>query len=519
MRIYPRKTTPPSIIAAMDDPAVWQPWFKRPQQWQAWRCFLRVLFGLRFAEPGEQELFQRCTGRSTRPLHGFHEAWLIVGRRGGKSFMLALVACYLAAFRDWSQFLAPGERGVIPVIAADRKQARTIFRYCKALLMRVEALAPLVERADNDTIDLANDISIEIMTASFRSTRGYTVIAALLDETSFWRTDEELANPDVEILAALRPAMATIPSARLLVASSPYAKKGTVYAANAEHFGQAKDPVLVWRTDTLTMHADLYVRQIIERAFEDDPVAAMSEYGRDGDIQFRGDLESFVAREVVEAAIQRGRFELPPVRGTRYQAFVDPSGGSVDSFTCAIAHRETKQIVLDAVREWRAPFSPSTITAECSAFVKAYFLHSVTGDNYAGEWPKESFRTNGVTYERGKLVRSDLYLGLLPALNSGLVELLDHPRLAGQLCSLERRTARSGRDSIDHPVGGHDDIANAVAGVVSLLAGSGEWDGKIPASVMQWAATPQGYGPFARRSGLDPRAVDLYAMYQGRIGK
>ena len=43
------------------------------------------------------------------------------------------------------------------------------------------------------------------------------------------------------------------------------------------------------------------------------------------------------------------------------------------------------------------------------------------------------------------------------------------PRLAAQLCSLERRTARGGKDSIDHPPGGHDDLANAVAGVAAIL--------------------------------------------------
>jgi hypothetical protein len=36
---------------------------------------------------------------------------------------------------------------------------------------------------------------------------------------------------------------------------------------------------------------------------------------------------------------------------------------------------------------------------------------------------------------------------------------------------LERRTARSGKDSIDHPPGAHDDVANAVAGVLVLAAG------------------------------------------------
>jgi len=66
--------------------------------------------------------------------------------------------------------------------------------------------------------------------------------------------------------------------------------------------------------------------------------------------------------------------------------------------------------------------------------------------------------------------KSDLYAGLLPALNSGRVELLDHPRLVAELGGLERRTAWGGRDSIDHGPGGHDDLANAVAGVLVAAA-------------------------------------------------
>ena len=52
--------------------------------------------------------------------------------------------------------------------------------------------------------------------------------------------------------------------------------------------------------------------------------------------------------------------------------------------------------------------------------------------------------------------------------------MLDYPRLVTQLCGLERRTARGGRDSIDHAPGAHDDLANAVAGAAALaLANQG----------------------------------------------
>jgi hypothetical protein len=102
--------------------------------------------------------------------------------------------------------------------------------------------------------------------------------------------------------------------------------------------------------------------------------------------------------------------------------------------------------------------------------LKRYRITKVEGDRYAGEWPREVFKKFGVTYDASARPKSDIYRDLLPRLNSGEVDLLDEPRLAAQLCGLERRTSRGGRDSIDHAPGSHDDVANAAAGcLVGLL--------------------------------------------------
>ena len=49
------------------------------------------------------------------------------------------------------------------------------------------------------------------------------------------------ANPDTEILNALRPAMATVPGALLLSISSPYAKRGELWRAHEAHYGKGGD--------------------------------------------------------------------------------------------------------------------------------------------------------------------------------------------------------------------------------------------------------------------------------------
>lgn len=136
--------------------------------------------------------------------------------------------------------------------------------------------------------------------------------------------------------------------------------------------------------------------------------------------------------------------------------------------TVAVAHVERDKALLDAVREVRPPFSPEAVTSDFAALLKTYRISRVTGDRYAGEWPRERFRTHGIDYDLSEQSRSDIYLNFLPVLNSGRAELLNLPRLASQLCGLERRTARSGRDSIDHAPGGHDDVANVAAGALLL---------------------------------------------------
>ena len=44
------------------------------------------------------------------------------------------------------------------------------------------------------------------------------------------------------------------------------------------------------------------------------------------------------------------------------------------------------------------------------------------------------------------------------------VKLLDQPQLLRELRSLERKPGQQGHDKVDHRRGGHDDLANVVAG-------------------------------------------------------
>jgi hypothetical protein len=473
-----------TLAAALNDGDLFAPLFPK-KTWRAWRVFLSAFFGQPLSA-ADLALYRHHTGRAKPPSKPFREAALVIGRRGGKSRVLGLIATYVACFIDYSPYLAPGETPVVAIIAADRRQARVLLRYVVGTLRAVPMLAGMIDGDPlAESVTLSNGVVIEIHTGTIGAPRGRTFVAVLGDESAHWKTDDAAANPDTEVIAAVRPGLASIPNSVLLIASSPYAKRGLLWNTFKRHWGH-DSRVLVWRGTTEEMNPRID-RSIIQEAREEDPASAAAEY----DAQFRDDIATFVPREIVEAAVVPGRHELPYLRGTTYFGRVDPSGGSSDSFTLAICHRNAAGVVvLDLVRERRPPFSPEGVTAEYAGTLKAFGLHRVTGDRYAGEWPREQFRKHGIEYLVGDKSASELYVDFLPLLNSGKIELLDNPRLIAQLCGLERRTARAGKDSIDHAPGAHDDLSNATAGA-ALLASVEARKVVISDSAMAWASRPR----------------------------
>ena len=77
----------------------------------------------------------------------------------------------------------------------------------------------------------------------------------------------------MEILAALRPAMATIPRSMLIAASSPYSRSGALWDAYRRNYGADDPSILVWRAPTLVMNPSV-PKRIIDEAFERDPASA-----------------------------------------------------------------------------------------------------------------------------------------------------------------------------------------------------------------------------------------------------
>lgn len=438
--------------------------------WERWKAILSAAFALPMDDE-QVALFKEVAGDREPPTERVRELFAVAGRRSAKSNVASAVAVYLAtvgaAVDGLLDRLSPGERGVIQLIAVDRDQAKVLMGYIGGLFDSSPTLNAMVTKRGTEGIDLNNRVSIQVSTNSFKSVRGRTSIAVLMDECAFFK-DENSSSPDTELYRAIVPSLATT-GGILIGISSPYSKKGLLYDKWRQHFGTDSD-CLVIQGETRQFNPTIDQR-VIDDAIADDPEGARSEWLG----QFRDDISGFISRELVEDATRTSPLEIPYDRHLRskYRAFVDPAGGGKDEFCIAIGHfdRKAQQAVVDVVRGMSG--TPATITEEYADLMAQYGLRKGVSDKYAGSWPADEFSRYGIQIEQSADPKSQLYVDSLARFSSGQVNMPPDSKLQSQLCNLERRTSRSGRDTVDHPQGNgqHDDRANAVAGLLSLLRG------------------------------------------------
>lgn len=468
------------IIEAIDDRRLMRPFLQDKagdmSSWSNWATALKVLYGLP-VKKAERQRIHACTGRSADllPKSGFDVSLFLIGRRSGKSRVAAVVASYEAALSGKEKALAPGEVGVVTLIAPTKLQAGIVKSYVRAIFT-----APLLEqeivREDRDGFELSNGVRIMILAGDWRSVRGFTLLAVVCDELAFFPYSEESkVRSDSELVRALLPGLATA-KGRLVAISSPYARKGWCYRTHKRHFGNDRGSVLVWNCPSRTMNP-LLPQTVVDQALAEDLQAARSEYLG----EFRDDVAAFLPREVIESVVVPGRRELLPRRGVTYTAFADLSGGRSDSASLAIAHKDTesKKVVLDCVREFSPPFDPARAIEDFSKTLHKYGVRRCFGDSYAGDFVSRQFARYGVTYVKADKSKSAIYLEMLPLLCSQDVELLDHEKMVVQFANLQRRTRSGGHDVVDHLPQCRDDLANAASGASVYCGRPGAWVGVI----------------------------------------
>jgi hypothetical protein len=112
-----------NILEAVTDENLLGAAIKDHVSFAPWKALLASVFGLSL-DADQLSLYRQCTGRTSPPSAQFKSVFICAGRRAGKSVCMALLAVYLATFRDWRPKLTAGERAVILLVAGDRDQAK-----------------------------------------------------------------------------------------------------------------------------------------------------------------------------------------------------------------------------------------------------------------------------------------------------------------------------------------------------------------------------------------------------------
>jgi hypothetical protein len=477
---------PITLAAAMRDERLLGAPFQAPSFWP-WHCVAKVISGEEL-NSREAELFRMATGRTKLPTGPIPNLTLLIGRRGGKDRFLSAVAVHRAALAgDWSKHLSAGEQGTVILVGSDRKQAKILRLYCRALVATPMIKAEVVRYTD-EILEFKNGAALEVCTNDAGTIRGRSVLALLGTETSFWNVDPDADSSDEEVVSAAEAGAAMTPDGGLVIlSSSVHRKKGLMYKRWKELHGNDEAEDICWLAPSRVMNPVLSAT-VVEKAKQKDPQRANAEF----ESIWREDISDFVPRDVIAAATDRGVKERPPMPGIEYFGFADPAGGTgKDSFTICIGHRgPDNMVVLDVLRERQPRFVPKAVVKEYSDLLKLYRVSKIKSDRYASAWASDEWSRNNITCEPSALSKSEIYLAALPVLMSGQARLLDIERLRDQLTGLERRVYASGRETVDDSgaQSAHDDLANVAAAVLvnlsfekheAPMAAFGVWGGSI----------------------------------------
>ena len=439
--------------------------------------FFKVLSGSQELDADELGLLQNCTGLDSVPGEEIKEAYMICGRRSGKSTICALLAVFYAVWGEWENYVSKGEQPKIFIVACNKEQSKIIIGYVKAILHLTPFLKSMIKKSLSESVELKNGIEIVVKPASWRSTRGFTVGLLIMEELAYWRFEEESANRDKEIYTAIKLAMTTIKNSLIIGISTPFARQGLLWRKFEKHHGKP-GTVLVWTAATWLMNKTFTEEELRKKNFEE---LGEAEFGAEFQARFREDIEGYLPLEIIDRAIVKGRmFNPPDLEVDQYFAFCDPSEGvhkGGDSMTFAIGHLEIEEdtekriCVLDYLMEARPPFDNNEVIREIMMICKQYNVYEITQDRHAIGWISADLEPHEIRVEPSDKTKSEIYEYFAVLMNKDEVELLDHPRLKSQIVGLQRILKSGGLVKIDHYRGGKDDCINAAAGALVLCSG------------------------------------------------
>jgi hypothetical protein len=396
------------------------------------------------------------------------EVLALCGRRSGKSAHIAApLAVHEALFRDVK--LTAGEVPRVVVVAQNLRASQIVLSYVRAALRRVEERldAQIIVSETVDEIRLKNarglDVIVGCYPATVRSLRGATIVCAICDELAFWM-DEDSRNPAGEVLEAIRPAMATVPGARLVMATTPWGKTGIVwdmYKDRAEH-----EDLLVFHSSTSSMNP-MVPQKFLDREQKRDPEVFKREYLA----EFVDSVSGFLAYAEIRACVDEGLARRPYDARQHYIAAVDPSARRNDPFAVVIGHAEEEQVFIDFCHAWpastlREGLSTEALLEELGALLREYQVTRAVSDQFSYEVLKGDCRRLGFTLEErpwSAQSKARAFVDFRAKVLTGKLRMVDHNAAIRELVMLEQRMATGGLMRFEAPRNLHDDLATCIA--------------------------------------------------------
>jgi hypothetical protein len=295
----------PSISDFMDDPALLGP-FYRGASWDAARVILRSMHGLPL-RGAQRALFTLLAGPRDPPTKPVKQVVIKGGRRFSKDSIASGDMAYSAAVIDHRPFLRPGELATCLAIAVDKVQATRFLRYVKGYFSACPLLKGLVTAETRDGLVLESRAVEIVVTSNAYQTagRGATCAHVTMNEVAYMPR-EQSAHPDTELYRSLLPALATLPTSRLMIVSTPYMRDGLLYDLVSKHYGKNSD-ILVF-SGTSRQGNPTLDQAMIDRELEADPIGARAEWLG----EWRDGISNFLPRELVESLVDHDVSVRPP---------------------------------------------------------------------------------------------------------------------------------------------------------------------------------------------------------------
>jgi hypothetical protein len=244
------------------------------------------------------------------------------GRRAGKSSSLCRLAVILALYGEHK--IPPGDTGVFAFVSANTTEARARLRTIEKIL---DAMKVSFSKTKDEIVLTKQPIAFRIFAATVSGVVGFTSVGIIGDELSRWRDESSGVNPAAEVLASIRPTMATQPSARIILSSSPLSTSDAHYTAfelGDTEFQQVAGAPSWFANPTLTEEAT--------HALEPDARVWRREYLA---VPQNAELSAFDSNAVERAFTPR---EIHPDADCgRPVLVIDPSSGRKDAFTYGVA--------------------------------------------------------------------------------------------------------------------------------------------------------------------------------------